>query len=86
MNIALEMLGCCEMWTAERVPAVPPIKQAEVPWEILRPGTSLQNERGQYIDKIAERKPKGHQTVIRQRHEHLWHIAPDFCVIGSQNF
>lgn len=38
MNIALEMLGRCEVWTAERAPAVPPVKQTEVPWEILRPG------------------------------------------------
>lgn len=86
MNIALEMLGRCEVWTAERAPAVPPVKQTEVPWEILRPGTSLQNDWEAYIDKIVERKPKGQQTVIRQRHEHLWHMAPDFCVLGSQNF
>lgn len=31
MNIALEMLGRCEVWTAERAPAVPPVKQTEVP-------------------------------------------------------
>ena len=86
MNIALEMLGRCEVWTAERAPAVPPVKQTEVPWEILRPGTSLQNDWEAYIDKIVERKPKGQQAVIRQRHEHLWHMAPDFCVLGSQNF
>ena len=86
MNIALEMLGRCEVWTAERAPAVPPVKQTEVPWEILRPGTSLQSDWEAYIDKIVERKPKGQQTVIRQRHEHLWHMDPDFCVLGSQNF
>ena len=86
MNIAREMLGSCEVWTAERAPAVPPVKQTEVPWEILRPGTSLQSDWEAYIDKIVERKPKGQQTVIRQRHEHLWHMAPDFCVLGSQNF
>ena len=39
MNVALEMLGRCEIWTAERAPAIPPVKQTEVPWEILRPGT-----------------------------------------------
>lgn len=86
MNVALEMLGHCEVWTAERVPAVPPVKQTEVPWEILRPGTNLQDKWGQYIDKIVDRKPKGQQTVIRHRHEHLWHMSPDFCVLGSQNF
>lgn len=36
MNIALAMLGRCGVWTAERVPAAPPVKRAEVPWEILR--------------------------------------------------
>lgn len=86
MNIALEMLGRCEVWTVERAPAVPPVKQSEVPWEILRPGTRIQNDWAQYIDEIIERKPKGQQAVIRNRHEHLWHMAPDFCVLGSQNF
>ena len=86
MNIALEMLGRCEVWTAERAPAILPVKQAEVPWEILSPGTKIQDDWGRYIDKIVEHRPKGQQTVIRRRHEHLWHMAPDFCVIGSQNF
>ena len=86
MNIALEMLGRCEVWTVERAPVVPPVKQSEVPWEILRPGTRIQDDWAQYIDEIIERKPKGQQAVIRNRHEHLWHMAPDFCVLGSQNF
>lgn len=86
MNVALEMLGRCEVWTAERVPALSPVKQTEVPWEILRPGTRIQNDWAQYIDKIIEHKPKGQQAIIRNRHEHLWHMAPDFCVLGSQNF
>ena len=86
MNVVLEMLGRCEVWTAERSPVVPPVKQTEVPWEILRPGTKIQNEWEQYINKIIERKPKGQRAVIRRRHEHLWHMSPDFCVLGSQNF
>ena len=71
MNIALEMLGRCEVWTVERAPVVPPVKQSEVPWEILRPGTRIQDDWAQYIDEIIERKPKGQQAVIRNRHEHL---------------
>lgn len=86
MNVVLEMLGRCEVWTAERVPALPPVKQTKVPWEILRPGTGLQNEWKTYIDKIVERKHKGQQVIIRQRHEHLWHMSPDFCVLGTHNF
>ena len=86
MNIALEMLGRCEVWTVEHAPVVPPVKQSEVPWEILRPGTRIQDDWAQYIDEIIERKPKGQQAVIRNRHEHLWHMTPDFCVLGSQNF
>lgn len=86
MNVVLEMLGHFEVWTAERAPAVPPVKQTEVPWEILRPGDRIQDDWVQYIDKIIEHKSKGQQTVIRQRHEHLWHMKPDFCVLGSQNF
>lgn len=86
MNIALEMLGRCEVWTAERAPAVPPVKQTEVPWEILRPGTRCQDDWAQYIGKTIVHKPKGQQAIIRRRHEHLWHLTPDFCVLGSQNF
>lgn len=86
MNVALEMVGRCEIWTSERAPAVPPVKQMEVPWEILRSGTNLQSSWERYIDKITERKPKSQRTVIRQRHEHLWHLSPDFCVLGTQNF
>lgn len=86
MNIALEMLGRCEVWTVERAPAIPPVKQTEVPWEILRPGTKIQDDWERYIDKILENRPKGQRAVIRRRHEYLWHMAPDFCVLGAQNF
>lgn len=89
MNIMLEMLGRCEVWTSEHAPAVPPVKQTEVPWEILRSGTNIQDcqdHLNKYIDAIVEHKSKGQQAVIRQRHEHLWHMSPDFCVLGSQNF
>lgn len=86
INVALEMLGRCEIWTEERAPAVPPVEQAEVPWEILRPGTEIRDNWERYIEKILERKPKSQQTIIRQRHEHLWRMSPDFCVLGSQNF
>ena len=86
MNVMLEMVGRCEIWTVERAPAVPPVKQAQVPWEILRPGATIQNDWEQHINRIIEHKSKGQQSVIRQRHEHLWHMNPDFCVLGSQNF
>ncbi len=85
INVALEMLGRCEIWTSERAPAMPPIKQIEVPWEILRPGTDQDSWR-RYIDNTVERKPTSQQIVIRQRHEHLWQLNPDFCVLGTQNF
>jgi len=86
MNIALEMLGRCEVWTAERVPAVPPIKQVEVPWEILRAGTDNQSEWSAYLEKITDHKPEGQRAVICRRHEYLWQMVPDFCVLGTQNF
>lgn len=86
MNVMLEMLGRCEIWTADRAPAIPPVKQTEVPWEILRAGTSDQNEWQEYVGQIVERKPAIHQPIIRNRHEHLWHLSPDFCVLGNQNF
>lgn len=86
MNVMLEMLGRCEVWTAERAPALPPVKQTEVPWEILRAGTRDQTKWEEYIDQITQRKAKGQQTIVRDRHEHLWHMTPDFCVLGTQNF
>ncbi len=54
MNVVLEMLGRFEVWTAEYAPAVPPVKQTKVPWEILRPGTRSQKDWEQYIGKIIE--------------------------------
>lgn len=86
MNVALEMLRRCEIWTEERAPAVPPVERAEVPWEILRPGTKIRDNWERYIEKILERKPKSQQAIIRKRHEHLWRMSPDFCVLGAQNF
>ena len=86
MNVVLEMLGRCEIWTADRSPALPPVEQVEVPWEILRVGSRDQADWETYIDRIIQRKPKGQQIVIRDRHEHLWQLSPDFCVSGSQNF
>lgn len=86
MNVALEMLGRFEVWTAERAPALPPVKQSEVPWEILPSGTNLRDKWTQHIEKIIACKSKGQQAIIRQRHEHLWHMVPDFCIVGSQNF
>lgn len=86
MNVALEMLGRCEIWTAARAPVLPPIKQVEVPWEILRAGTRVRDEWEQYIRTVAERKSESQRVVIRQRHEQLWEMCPDFCVLGTQNF
>lgn len=86
MNVVLEMLGRCEIWTAERAPALTPIKQVEVPWEILRAGTRVRDEWEQYIKKSVERKSESQQVVIRQRHKQLWQMQPDFCVLGTQNF
>jgi len=86
INIMLEMLGRCEIWTAERAPALPPVKQQEVPWEILRAGTRDQEVWEKHICQIVERKSETQQAVIIQRHEHLWHLKPNFCVLGTQNF
>ena len=86
MNIMLEMVGHVEVWTADKAPALPPVKQYEVPWEILRPGTRTREEFETYIDKVVERKPKAHQAEIRRRHEHLLGLHPEFCVLGTQNF
>jgi len=86
MNIMLEMLGHCEIWTADRVPALPPVKQQEVPWEILRAGTREKDTWENYIEEIISRRPRGHQEEIKSRHEHLWNRSPEFCVLGTQNF
>ena len=86
MNVVLEMLGRCEIWTADRSPALPPVEQIEVPWEILRMGSRDQSDWEAHIDRIIQRKPKGQQVIIRDRHEYLWKMSPDFCVAGTQNF
>jgi hypothetical protein len=86
INIILEMIGHCEIWTAEKAPALPPVKQLEVPWEILRPGKSDSAALKSYIDKIVEHKSKTQQMEIRGRHECLRQMKPEFSVIGTQNF
>lgn len=86
MNIMLEMLGRFEVWTADKVPPLPPVKQYEVPWEILRPGTKTREELKSYIEKVVEHKPKAHQAELHRRHEHLLELQPEFCVLGTQNF
>lgn len=86
MNVALEMAGHFQIWSAAKAPALPPIKQIEVPWEILRPGTNCQRDWMRYVDKIIQQKPQPQQEAIRNRHKYLWSMAPDFCVLGRQNF
>lgn len=86
MNVVLEMVGHCEIWTAEKAPALPPVKQHQVPWEILRAGTRDRATLSAYIEKTTARKPKAYQAAIRSHHDHLQHLAPEFCVLGSQNF
>ena len=86
MNVVLEMIGHCEVWTADKIPALPPVLQVEVPWEILRAGTQDRSEWKNYVDKTVERKPKAQQVEICRRHEHLMEMGPEFCVLGAQNF
>ena len=86
MNVVLEMLGHCEIWTSERAPALPPVKQAEVPWEILRAGTRDRVELKQYLQKTMERKATAQQIEIYKRHDSIMNRQPEFVVLGKQNF
>lgn len=86
MNVMLEMIGHCEIRTADKAPALPPVRQVEVPWEILRAGTRDHSVWEDYVHKTVERKPKAQQVEICRRHEHLMEMGPEFCVLGAQNF
>lgn len=86
MNVVLEMVGHCEIWTVEKTPALLPVQQVEVPWEILRAGTRERSEWEGYVKKTVERKPKAQQVEICRRHDHLMEMIPEFCVLGAQNF
>lgn len=86
MNVILEMVGHCEIWTTDKAPALPPVRQVEVPWEILRAGTRERSDWEDYVQKTVERKPKAQQVEICRRHEHLMEMGPEFCVLGAQNF
>ena len=86
MNVILEMVGHCEIWTADKAPALPPVRQVEVPWETLRAGTRERSDWEEYVQKTVERKPKAQQVEICCRHEHLMEMGPEFCVLGAQNF
>ncbi|NLO84905.1 MAG: hypothetical protein GX096_05700 [Clostridiales bacterium] len=86
MNITLEMFGHCETWTEEKAPVNPPINQMEVPWEILRAGSKEKEIWKDYVSATTKSLSKSNQTIIKDRHEHLWARNPDFCVLGAQNF
>lgn len=86
MNVVLEMLGHCEIWTAERAPALPPVNQMEVPWEILRAGTRERMEWRHYLEKTTERKADAQKVELYKRHETVMDRKPEFVVIGKQNF
>ena len=68
MNVILEMVGHCEIWTTDKAPALPPVRQVEVPWEILRAGTRERSDWEDYVQKTVERKPKAQQVEICRRH------------------
>ena len=86
INVLLEILGRCETWTAAKAPAVPPVKQRLVSWEVLRSGSRRKEEWEQYVDETTRVIPRVQRQIIRNRHEFLWNQQPDFCVLGSQNF
>lgn len=86
MNIMLEIFGSFELWTDSKQPALPPIKQQNVPWEILRKGTLDRTYWNNYVDTIVKNRTEKQRTIIKHRHEHLWNMKPDFCVLGKENF
>lgn len=86
MNVILEMVGHCEIRTADRATILSSVKQYEVPWEILRAGTQERSEWKKYVAKTVERKPKAQKVEIIRRHEYLQEMNPEFCILGAQNF
>lgn len=86
INVVLEMLGHCEIWTAEKIPPALPETVRVLPWEILRTGTRDKCELNEYIEKMLERKPEQQSAAVRDRHEWLQAQCPDFYAVGSQNF
>lgn len=86
INVALEMLGRCEIWTEERTPAIPPVRQIVVPWEILRSGTGAERGWIEYLENVISRKPQAQQKIVLHRHEYLRKLSPDFCVLGKESF
>ena len=86
MNVILEMVGHCEIRTVDKNPALPPVRQVAVPWEILRAGTRDRSNWEEYVNRTVDHKPKAQQVEICRRHEHLMEMGPEFCVLGAQNF
>ncbi len=86
MNIMLEMVGHFEIRTSEKAPALPPVRQLEVPWEILRAGSASKDEWERYMRAITERKTEAKKLEIAHRHEALWAENPEFFALGTQNF
>ena len=86
INVMLEIFGICELWTVHKAPAYPPGKQESVPWEILRAGSREKSDWEEYIKETTRNISQEQRKIIARRHEHLWQLAPDFCVLGKENF
>lgn len=86
INVALEMFGACEIWSKDKTPILPNIPEISVPWEILRKGTRDSEVWEKYLTNTVKGKSKSQQTIIRNRHEFIHSLNPDYRVLGSQNF
>ena len=86
INVALEMLGRCELWPNKEAPIFSAAKDIEVPWEILRAGTRNSELAERYLTHVLKHKSEGEQTIIRGRHKHLNAMNPDFRAVGKQGY
>ena len=85
INVALEMLGRCELWPNKEAPIFSAAKDIEVPWEILRAGTRNSELAERYLTHVLKHKSEGEQTIIRGRHKHLNAMNPDFRAVGNKD-
>lgn len=86
INVMLEIFGECEIWDENKAPIIPQMKEKFVPWEILRSGTRDNAVWEKHIDAILKNKSKSQQNVIRNRHNFINTLKPDYRVLGVQNF
>jgi hypothetical protein len=85
VNLFLEILGFCEVFTADLGEIIKaPLRRLN--WKLLPEGKRPWKEVRADIKEVVKRAPQGNQPVIEHRLEEINKYEPDFVAIGQAGF